>query len=697
MSFSDDEPPPANSSAGPKPIQVDRVRLVAYSNNKAPLEENKQQVLLEITDTSSTSERCGLDLVAVLDVSGSMAGGKLNKLKTAMKFVISKLGPMDRLSIVSFSTKANKQCSLRSMTGASQEELKDIVEKLEAGGYTNMRDGLETGLKVLADRRYSGGRVSSIVLMSDGHEQDEEGKVPQDRSASDATIGDVAVYTFGFGEDHDAKVLGKIASKSQGGTFHYVRDEESLSVRFAEILAGLLSVVVQDLKLTVRQQGHSTIEKVDAGSYHRPQPPESDYNAPSVNISFGDLGSGEVRKVIVHLLLPAVHREYRATAIVAQCSYRTHGKAFYAPRDHLRCFIHRTGSARRDAKNSKVEAELDRLRYVNKIAEASATEDHNSVHGKLEEAQKVLDAGQPNPMIDILRTELEQLLKLKYWKDLFASLLAYKMSHERQRGRLFATPRAMWRMLKYTEQADKFDKDPNKPPPSVDDDVKEEAKMVMESAPVADQPREPRTPRIWGVSRERRSSGWAWAMVILCTVLAIGVIVAGAAVFAVYILFKPKMPYLVVSDAQLRLLQYDQEGTIQSLQMSITILAENNNSKADASFFRVDLALGFHGADVALLRAEPFVVARENSLPLQYNVVSAGRALDPDGMQAMDESLKAGVVPFDLFGKARTRWKVGVFVKLRFWTRISCRLRFFFPGNGTVMPTDRDRCRSRSP
>jgi len=86
-------------------MNAERVRLVAYCSDKAPLEENPQQVLLQLTDTtSSTAERSGLDLVAVLDVSGSMRRhGKLDKLKTAMKFVISKLGAMDRLSIVSFS------------------------------------------------------------------------------------------------------------------------------------------------------------------------------------------------------------------------------------------------------------------------------------------------------------------------------------------------------------------------------------------------------------------------------------------------------------------------------------------------------------------------------------------------------------------------------------------------------------------
>ena len=73
-------------------------------------------------------------------------------------------------------------------------------------------------------------------------------------------------------------------------------------------------------KLTVwQQQGHSTIEKVDAGSY----PQNVDENVHSVTVSFGDLFSGEFRKVVIHLLLPAVDREYRATAIIAaQCSYR---------------------------------------------------------------------------------------------------------------------------------------------------------------------------------------------------------------------------------------------------------------------------------------------------------------------------------------------------------------------------------------
>ena len=46
-------------AAGPRlsTMNAERVRLMAYCNDKAPLEENRQQVLLELTDTSLVENR----------------------------------------------------------------------------------------------------------------------------------------------------------------------------------------------------------------------------------------------------------------------------------------------------------------------------------------------------------------------------------------------------------------------------------------------------------------------------------------------------------------------------------------------------------------------------------------------------------------------------------------------------------------
>jgi hypothetical protein len=116
------------------------------------------------------------------------------------------------------------------------------------------------------------------------------------------------------------QVLEEIASKSQGGTFYFVKDGASLNEHFSQLLAGLLSVVVQDLNLTVWEvPGQSNIDEVDAGGYDPTTKRDS-----SVTVSFGDLYNGEERKVIVNLHLPAIRREYHRerTLLFAQCVYR---------------------------------------------------------------------------------------------------------------------------------------------------------------------------------------------------------------------------------------------------------------------------------------------------------------------------------------------------------------------------------------
>ncbi|KAM0911674.1 hypothetical protein ACQ4PT_013292 [Festuca glaucescens] len=473
----------------PRPIVPGRVQLVSKNNTKAPLEENTQKVMLELTGGDSTGDRSGLDLVAVLDVSGSMQGDKIDKMKTAMQFVIKKLSPIDRLSIVTFSDGAARLCPLRQITEASQPELQGIIGGLRAGGNTNISDGLGTGLKVLADRKLSGGRVVGVMLMSDGQQN-------RGGDAAQVAVGNVPVYTFGFGADYDPTVLNAVAKNSMGGTFSVVNDIDGLSMAFSQCLAGLLTVVVQDLKLTVaRVEDESTIQNVAAGSY----PQTQDADAGSVTVSFGDLYSKEVRKVIVDLLLPAIESERGADILEVTYSYNTGGRLFDAPPATVT--VRRTGTAvpEDDPAVPEVQTEEARLKTVTMIKQARAMADGKNLgdaRDKLVEAQNGLEdiMEQSSPLVDMLRTELQQLLKLFKSQDMYDKqgrpyALSSETSHERQRFaargdiegmRMFATPR----MDKYLEQAKKFDQDPTAPVPSVEEDVKEEV-AANPLAPIA--------------------------------------------------------------------------------------------------------------------------------------------------------------------------------------------------------------------
>ncbi|RLN41582.1 hypothetical protein C2845_PM01G40500 [Panicum miliaceum] len=113
--------------------------------------------------------RALLDLVTVLDVSGSMTGNKLALLKQAMRFVIGNLGPADRLSVVAFSAGASRKIRLTRMSDDGKASAKHAVESLVAGGSTNIGSGLQVASEILADRRYRNA-VTSVILLSDGQD-----------------------------------------------------------------------------------------------------------------------------------------------------------------------------------------------------------------------------------------------------------------------------------------------------------------------------------------------------------------------------------------------------------------------------------------------------------------------------------------------------------------------------------------------
>ncbi|KAL5578680.1 hypothetical protein UlMin_011122 [Ulmus minor] len=274
---------------------------------EAPLERTKFKVMLELQGNESSNQRFGLDLVTVLDVSGIMEGKKLEKMKIAMQLVIKKLSPIDRLSVVTFSKDSNSLNPLSFMNENSRNELENVVNNLKVQqGKGNISAGLERGLKVLNERMYTSGRVVAIMLLSDG------GQTSKFPDATEVEVDDVPIYTFDVGTN--PKLLKSIADNSSGGTFKNVQDLNNLSEAFSQCLARLLTVEVQDLKMTFKHVD-STIENVCAGNH-----PQVRKNF--ITVSFGNLHKKERQKVKVDLLLPDVRSTMCVDILRISYTYR---------------------------------------------------------------------------------------------------------------------------------------------------------------------------------------------------------------------------------------------------------------------------------------------------------------------------------------------------------------------------------------
>ncbi|KAJ0908834.1 putative transcription factor C2H2 family [Helianthus annuus] len=164
------------------------------------------------------------------------------------------------------------------------------------------------GAKVMTDRKFKN-PVSSMILLSDGQDSDPNFSPRklnlnyQSLSSSIQVKNDenrIPIHTFGFGTDHDACALHAISEHS-GGMFSFIEAENVIQDAFAQCIGGLLSVVVQELRVEV-ECVHPVLRlgSIKAGSYKVGM----DENARSGFIEVGDLYAEEERDFLVTMDIP---------------------------------------------------------------------------------------------------------------------------------------------------------------------------------------------------------------------------------------------------------------------------------------------------------------------------------------------------------------------------------------------------------
>ncbi|KAI0493463.1 hypothetical protein KFK09_023580 [Dendrobium nobile] len=278
--------------------------------------------------TALQPSRAPIDLVTVLDISGSMAGTKLALLKRAMGFVIQNLSPSDRLSVIAFSSTAHRLFPLRRMTEPGRLYALQAINSLVSSGGTNIAEGLRKGAKVIEERKEKN-PVSSIILLSDGQDtytvspagsranftfSDYQSLLPS--SIRCDTGHQIPVHVFGFGADHDSVSMHSI-SETSGGTFSFIESELAIQDAFAQCIGGLLSVLVQELIVEIECVHPAMhLSSIQSGSYANRV-----IDGMKGSISVGDLYADEERDFLVSVSVPPVNDEETVLFKVC-CSYR---------------------------------------------------------------------------------------------------------------------------------------------------------------------------------------------------------------------------------------------------------------------------------------------------------------------------------------------------------------------------------------
>ncbi|KAL2897307.1 E3 ubiquitin-protein ligase WAV3 [Bienertia sinuspersici] len=378
--------------------EVSSVPRTDLCNDFTVLINLKAAVTKSTQNTSGDAiPRTPIDLVTVLDISGSMAGTKLALLKRAMGFVIHNLSSNDRLSVVTFSSTAQRLFPLCRMSASGKHKALIAVNSLAANGGTNIAHGLRKGAKVMEERRDKN-PVASIILLSDGQDTYTVNNGPERNQTTPnyqlllpLSIQDskrsgfhIPVHTFGFGTDHDSSLMHSI-SDSSGATFSFIESEAATQDAFAQCIGGLLSVMVQDLHVEIKCIHPSIkLQTIKSGSYSSHI--MGDGRLGFINI--GDLYADEERDFLVQLNLPAESGHSHTPLLKVKCLFKDVLTKESFTMDGEEVII-----ARPENSTVKVEGsiEVDRQRNRYKAAEAMSEARAAAENGDLGDAISILE------------------------------------------------------------------------------------------------------------------------------------------------------------------------------------------------------------------------------------------------------------------------------------------------------------------
>jgi len=185
------------------------------------------------------------DVVAVVDVSGSMSGEKLDQAKAALVQLIGTLRSGDRLRVVAFGSGVQRYATgWTEVSGDNVRTAQEWVRRLDVGGGTNIAGALTEAL----GEPPAEGALGVVVFLTDGMAT--VGETDPERIADQAERGRGAfrVFAFGIGYDVNTYLLDRLTERARGVT-EYIRPGGDIEQAVGALAAKIAAPVLTDLAL----------------------------------------------------------------------------------------------------------------------------------------------------------------------------------------------------------------------------------------------------------------------------------------------------------------------------------------------------------------------------------------------------------------------------------------------------------------
>lgn len=266
----------------------------------------------------STAARPAANLVFLLDVSGSMnAANKLPLVKQAMRLLVDRLRPDDRVAIVTYA--GNAGLALPSTPARKASEILAAVDALQPSGSTNGAMGIQLAYDIAKANLVNDG-INRVILCTDGDFNvgvSDDGSLTRliEEKAKSGVF--LSVLGFGMGNYQDAK-LEALADRGNGN-YGYIDSKREAEKLLVEQVNGTLVTIAKDVKLQV-EFNPATVESYRLIGYENRRLQKEDFANDQVDA--GEIGAGHTVTALYEIvparggiLTPADDLKYQKVAI----------------------------------------------------------------------------------------------------------------------------------------------------------------------------------------------------------------------------------------------------------------------------------------------------------------------------------------------------------------------------------------------
>jgi Ca-activated chloride channel family protein len=245
-------------------------------------ESGETNFLLAVFPPSvAPTERGPVEMLYMIDVSGSMAGTSITQARVALLQALDRLRPNDRFGILAFNHRYH-EFSAEPLTASADNvsSARQFVENLQAGGGTEMLPALQHVMQ----KQQIPGYLRHIILLTDGDLGNEE----QIFAALNSKLGGARLYTVAIGSAPNFFLAAKMAQFGRG-TFTHIADVSEISAQMGHLLDSIESPVLTDVSLS--------FEGVQLSDLYPERPPDLFLRQPL--LIYGRITEGQKGRVIL--------------------------------------------------------------------------------------------------------------------------------------------------------------------------------------------------------------------------------------------------------------------------------------------------------------------------------------------------------------------------------------------------------------